>query len=193
MIRIHFRVGCSDVFALIVTTEEAEKSRYKLGVFKYKRGGLQSSSAPPLNGLSLSISGALIHAEVEWKSMDHPLGRVIVDSAAQRLRPRIVIPVPFYATVSPLSGNVYISGPRIICFPYVNNCAGRTPACDLSLPSEWRSLRWRIWSVLSLISRISIDTLQRVAIAGGSRGLGKSMGIELAKRGRTNGHEQAAQ
>jgi hypothetical protein len=44
-------------------------------------------------------------------------------------------------------------------------------------------------SVLSLVSRISIDTLQRVAIAGGSRGLGKSMGIELAKRGKTDGRE----
>jgi hypothetical protein len=140
--------------------EETEKNGCKLGVFKYKREGAQSSSALPLNKLSLSISGALIHAKVEWMNIHGSSSRpVIGDSAAQGLRTLIIIPVPFYAAVSPLSGNVYVSGPRIICFPYVSNCSGRTPACDLSLPSEWRSLRWRIWSVLSLISRISIDTL----------------------------------
>jgi hypothetical protein len=45
--------------------EETEKNGCKLGVFKYKREGAQGSSALPLNKLSLSISGALIHAKVE--------------------------------------------------------------------------------------------------------------------------------
>jgi hypothetical protein len=48
-----------------VIIEEAEKNGCKLGVFKYKGGVLQGSSALPLNKLSLLISGALIHAEVE--------------------------------------------------------------------------------------------------------------------------------